>query len=270
MEEDYKKVSMVDQIAIAVTSPKNYKTLTDLKVGKTVAFVILMTFILTFIQTGIGMVCFLLKIGGFENLFMNKIPNFVYENGRLDMDTEMEFSVDNVTIFVNTDYDKIAIDEMETDGVYITIGKTRMVIGAVSAGYTYEQGEFILSKLFPDHLDNEVLCSFIPAFYTMLIFMYIGGMIGNAVKWLFLALVFSIMGRALAMNLRTGLYYGEVFRICIYGLALGLLLSAVNAALEYFIASSIMFIVLIIISFLFINRAIMSHVSFHDGPPRNM
>lgn len=270
MEEEYEKVTMADQIAIAVTSPKSYRALTGLKVGKTIAFMILITFILTFIQTGIGIICFLLKIGGFENLFLNKVPNFEYKNGILTMDTEMELSVDGVTVFVNTDYDKISIDEMEGDGIYITFGKKTMVIGAISGGYDFEQGEFILSKLFLTDFNNEKLCSYIPVIYGTLIFLYIGGMIGNAIKWLFFALIFSIMGRALANNIGTALYYGDVLRICIYGLTLGLLLSAVNTALVYFIPSTFMFLILLVISSSFINRGIMSHVQFHDGPPGSM
>lgn len=270
MEVEYEKVSMVDQIAIAVTSPKSYKALTGLKVGKTVAFVILLTFMLTFIQTGIGIVCFLLKIGGFENLFMNKIPDFVYEDGTLTMDTEMEFAVGNVTVFVNTDYDKIAIEEMENDGVYITLGKTRMVMGAISAGYTYEQGEFLLSKMLPENLNNETLCSFIPAIYFTMALMYIGGMLGNAIKWLFFALIFSVMARALASNFQTGLDYKDVFRICIYGQTLGLLLSAANASLGYFLPSTFMFFIMLIISFVFINRGILSHIKFPGAPPGSM
>lgn len=268
--EEYEKVSMVDQIAIAVTSPKSYKALTGLKVGKTVAFVILLTFILTFIQIGIGIVCFLLKIGGFENLFMNKVPDFVYEDGTLIMDTEMELSVGSVTVFVNTDYDKISIEEMDGDGVYITLGRKRMVIGAVSAGYSYEQGEFLLSKLLPENLNNEVLCTYIPALYLTLAFMYIGGMVGSAIKWLLFALIFSILGRAVASNFRTGLYYGDVFRVCIYGLTLGLLLSAANDALGYFLPPTFMFFITLIISFVFINRGILSHVKFPDEPPGSL
>jgi len=44
MDEEYSKVTMVDQLAIAVSSPKNYKHLTKLKASKTVGFMILLLF----------------------------------------------------------------------------------------------------------------------------------------------------------------------------------------------------------------------------------
>lgn len=268
--EEYGKVSMTDQIAIAVASPKNYKELTHLKPGKTVAFVILLTFILTFIQTGIGVLCFLFKIGGFENLFMNKIPDFVYENGSLTMDNEMELVIGTVDIYVNTEQDVIHMEEMENDGIYITIGKKSVIFGAVNGSYVYEQDEYPLSMLFPSHLDNKELCTYIPGIYFAIIISYIGSMIGTAAKWLFFALIFSIMGRAAAANLQTGLYYGDVYRICIYGQSLGLLLSAVNMAVGYFVPATLMFLIMIILSFVFINRGIISHVNFSEHPPGSM
>lgn len=76
MDEEYSKVTLVDQLAIAVSSPKNYKHLTKLKESKTVAFVILLTFILTFIQFGIGVLTFLLHVGGLKNLILNDVPQF--------------------------------------------------------------------------------------------------------------------------------------------------------------------------------------------------
>lgn len=270
MDETYKKVTMVDQIAISVSSPKNYKELTKLKVGKTVQFTFLMVFVLAFMQIGISIICFLLQIGGFKNLIMNKIPAFSYEQGSLEMENEMCLAVGDVIIYANPDYDKIQLTDLEDDGVYIAFGKENVVMGMLNGGNSYLYGNYQLSDIFPVAFDNEKLCSLIPIFYVYIILFYISGMIGITIRWLFMAFVFSLIGRVIANNFNTRLEYGNVFRICIYGQTLAMLLSAANVALDYFISSTFMFIISLIISFVFINKGIVGHIKSPGTPPNRM
>ena len=95
MDEEYSKVTMVDQLAIAVSSPKNYKHLTKLKASKTAGFMILIAFILTFIEFGIGVITFIMHVGGLNNLITNKVPQFVIEDGKLTAESEMSLDIGN-------------------------------------------------------------------------------------------------------------------------------------------------------------------------------
>lgn len=266
MDEEYSKVTLVDQLAIAVSSPKNYKHLTKLKESKTVAFVILLTFILTFIQFGVGVLTFLLHVGGLKNLILNDVPQFQMENGRLEAEAEMSLDIGATTIYMNTDYDEISLSDLETNGVYIAFGKENVVMGMVNGTETYEYSNIKLDTLFYDGFNNEQLASSVPAFYIALGIIYIIMMLGDGVELVFLALVFSIVGRALARGLHTGLSYGNVLRVCIYGQTLSLLLTAANTCIGYLIPSSLMFIITLFLSFGMINRGIASHVGTSVPP----
>ena len=252
MDEEYSKVTMVDQLAIAVSSPKNYKHLTKLKASKTVGFMILIAFILTFIEFGIGVITFIMHVGGLNNLITNKVPQFVIEDGKLTAESEMSLDIGNATIYMNTDYDRITLDDIKTNGVYIAFGKENVVMGMINGGQTYEYSTMDLDKLFYDGFNNEQLAM----------------MFGSVIRMIFLALVFSIVARTLAKGLHTGLSYGNVFRVCLYGLTLPMLLTSVNTCLDFLIPSSIMFVITLILAFSMINRGIASHVGT-TAPPED-
>lgn len=268
MDEEYSKVTMVDQLAIAVSSPKNYKHLTKLKASKTVGFMILIAFILTFIEFGIGVITFIMHVGGLNNLITNKVPQFVIEDGKLTAESEMSLDIGNATIYMNTDYDRITLDDIKTNGVYIAFGKENVVMGMINGGQTYEYSTMNLDKLFYDGFNNDQLASAVPAFYVAIVIMYIAIMFGSVIKMIFLALVFSIVARTLAKGLHTGLSYGNVFRVCLYGLTLPMLLTSVNTCLDFLIPSSIMFVITLILAFSMINRGIASHVGT-TAPPED-
>lgn len=267
MDDEYSKVNMVDQLSIAVSSPKNYKHLTKLKTSKTVWFVVLLTFILVFIEYGISLIAFLMHVGGLDNLINNKITEFVYENGKLTAENEMALDINNATVYINTDYDEISMSDIDIDGVYVAFGAKNMVMGIVSGTQTYEYAEMDLADILPDGFDNDMLSSMIPFFYVSFIFVYLFSMVGDAVKIIIYALIFSIIGRVIANNANSGLSYGNILRVCIYGQTLSMLLTAINTCLGYFISSSLMFIIGIIISFVYINRAIGGHARNIDAPP---
>ena len=169
---------------------------------------------------------------------------------------------------MNTDYDRITLDDIKTNGVYIAFGKENVVMGMINGGQTYEYSTMDLDKLFYDGFNNDQLASAVPAFYVAIVIMYIAIMFGSVIKMIFLALVFSIVARTLAKGLHTGLSYGNVFRVCLYGLTLPMLLTSVNTCLDFLIPSSIMFVITLILAFSMINRGIASHVGT-TAPPED-
>lgn len=269
MEEDYKKVTMVDQIAIAVSSPKNYKQLTGLKLGKLVAFMFVITFLLVFIEFGINAITFVAKTGGFRNLALNRIPAFTYSGGKLEMDGNMELAIGEMIIYVDTEKDKLSLDDIEEDGAYIAMGKENIVMGIISSGQNYEYMNSDLSLFFPVSFDNNKLAELAPSFYLYLVIAYIINMVGKVIKILLYALIFSLMGRVVANNFHTGLNYGRVFKICIYALTLPMLLAAVNLATGYLIPETFLMMINVFLTFMFINRGILSHVDM-TRPPQDL
>ncbi len=273
MSDEYSKVNMIDQIAISVSSPKNYKHLTKLKVSKTVAFMILISFILVFMELGISFITFLVHVGGLDNLINNKMTPFVYENGELSAENEMALDIGDMIIYINTDYDEISLEDLDIDGVYIAFGGKNMVMGVVSGTYVYEYmtmelSEFAEMGMLTEGFDNEELAATIPAFYTSMVLVYIFSMIGKIIETLIYALIFSIIARMLAKNLNTGLSYGNVLRVCIYGQTLCQLLTSANNCAGL-ISGSIMYIIYFIVSYVFISRGITSHANNPGEKPED-
>ena len=92
-QEENKKVTLLDQLSIAVSSPKNYKQLVKLKTGRLVWFVVIISFLLAFIEFGIDAIFWVGKVGGLRNLITNKIPAFTYHDNKLDMEHDMQLEI---------------------------------------------------------------------------------------------------------------------------------------------------------------------------------
>ena len=137
-QEENKKVTLLDQLSIAVSSPKNYKQLVKLKTGRLVWFVVIISFLLAFIEFGIDAIFWVGKVGGLRNLITNKIPAFTYHDNKLDMEHDMQLEIGNATLYINTENASVNLDSMETDGVYIAIGSENIVMGMVSDGKGYD------------------------------------------------------------------------------------------------------------------------------------
>lgn len=271
MNDEYSKVNMIDQIAISVSSPKNYVHLTKLKTGKTVAFMILIAFIMVFMEVGISFITFLVHVGGLDNLVNNKITPFVYEDGALSAENEMALDIGNTIIYINTDYEDVSLADMDTDGIYLAFGSKSMIMGIVSGTTVYEYmtmeyTDFVDLGVISDGFDNAALASMIPIFYISMALVYIFSMAGDIIEALIYALIFSIVARMMAKNLNTGLSYGNVLRVCIYGQTLGMLLTAANSCAGL-VSSTIMYIIYFIISYMFITRGIGAHARNPEAPP---
>ncbi len=266
-QEEYKKVTLIDQLSIAVSSPKNYKHLTKLKTSRLVWFVVILSFLLAFIEFGIDAIFWVSKVGGFRNLAEKVIPAFTYEDGRLSIERDIQIAVGNGNLYINTDSADVNLDDMETDGSYVVIGSENVTIGIVTGGKGYEYMVTPIKYfLLPDGFNNNSLASCAPLFYMYIIIMFIFVMIGCAGRQLLLALLFSIVGNTFAKNLNARLSYGKVFTICVYAQTLAMFIMSVNNAVDYMIPSFFMWMVAMIISMVFMNRAIMAHVS-GDIPP---
>lgn len=260
---------MVDQIAIAVSSPKNYKHLTKLKTGRIIGFLVIISFLLTFIEFGINAIVFVAKVGGFENLALNKIPAFTYEDGKLNMADDMQLAVGDAIIYVDTTKDRISLSDIKEDGMYIAMGKENLVLGIISNGKPTEYMSYGLSLLFPFGFNNEALAGYAPLFYIYIIMMYIITMIAKTAKIMIFALFLSLLGRMVSNAVHMSISYGKILAICIYAVTLPMMLASVNVTLGYIISPSILIVINSFIAFTFINRGLMSHMD-KSVPPNGV
>jgi membrane-associated HD superfamily phosphohydrolase len=113
----------------------------------------------------------------------------------------------------------------------------------------------------PDGFNNSKLAVLTPVFYMYMVIMFIAVMVASAGRQLLLALIFSIAGNRLARILNTGLSYGKVFTICVYAQTLAVFIMSVNTALGYLLSSFVVWIIALVVSMVFMNKAIGSYVS---------
>lgn len=266
-EEEYDKVTLLDQISIAATSPKNYKHLVKLKGGRLVLFLVVMSFLFAFMEFGINAIFWTLNVGGFGNLATELIPEFTYEDGKLAMEEDFHLEVGNSTIYVNTEKSTVDAGELEADGTYVTIGSEKLAMGMVSGGQSYTYMTVPLKYLIPmDGFCNSDLAALSPLFYVYMVFMFVCVMVGKASKQLVIALVFSIVGNAFANTLHTGLSYGKVLVICIYAQTVAMFFMSLNVALDYIVPDLLVWIVTMIVSMRYMNNALIGYVN-GDFPP---
>ena len=268
-QEEYKKVTLIDQIAIAVSSPKNYRHLTGLGTGRRVLFVVVMSFILAIMEFGIDAIFWVSKVGGFRNLAKQEIPAFTYQDGKLYIERDIQISVGSGILYINTDAAEVELDGLDTDGSYVAIGSEYVTVGIVSGGTGYEYMKTPIKYfMLPDGFNNDGLAACAPLFYMYIGIMFALVMIGCAGRQLLLALLFSIVGNTVAKNLNTGLSYGKVYVICVYAQTLAMLIMSVNTAVDYMVSSFFVWMITMFISMMFMNKAIMAHVSGYI-PPRD-
>ena len=257
------KFTIIDQIAVAVSSPSNYKKLTELRLRRTILYFIILIFLLAFMRMGISTLVYICNIGGFKNLILNTVPEFSVEDGKLYMADKMELDIgEGVVMYVDTDLEEITLDDLEdSTDIYIAMGQTNVMIGIKSGIYEQEYLNVAISDMFYDGLNNETLSQMVPVFYISIAIAFICTMIGQLISILFLALIIFIVGRAVAKRLENKLPYGKVYLVCMYSLSLPMLLMRANEAAGYFLPSSGAYLIGICIAVVFTGRGVMSHGS---------
>ncbi len=266
-QEKVEKLSIIDHLTIAIASPKFYKDITKQPVKKTVGFVFLLTFILAFMEVGIGVATYLISVGGMTTLFKSTFPTFTITDSVMTAKYETTVDIYGIDFYFNTDIEEISLEDLENDGYYIAFGATNLAIGIVYNDETYDYGNYKYSQLGITSMSNDTLVSMIPGFYIGIVLVYIFRMIGKAINIIFLALIFTIIGSALAKNLKTGLSYGNVLRVCMYGLTTYEILNSANNCAGYIISPTILFGIGIIISFFYVGRGITSHSKIAENGP---
>lgn len=267
-EDDYEKVTLLDQISIAVSSPKNYKHLMKLKTSRLVLFMAVVSFLFVFMEFGIEVIFWTANVGGFRSFATETLPEFSYEDGKLSMDGDCEIDVGNATVYINTESSKVDWSELTSDGTYITIGSEYMVMGMLSGGQAYTYMSTPIRYMMVNGFDNSRLASLAPLYYMYMAFVYLLEMLMKVGEQLVLALIFSIVGNGFAKNLSMNMSYGKVYTVCIYAQTLSMFIMSLNNALDYLLPSTLVWIAAMFISMIFMNRAIFG--STGDIPPGSM
>lgn len=241
------------QYFIACFQPGKYKQLLDKKTGSRVGYVILLMILLLVIDTIIPFGAWTASVGGFRNLFLNRIPAFVLEDGTFQMESPISFDIGGaIRVEMNSDVEKYTEDDFdEKYPEEILISRTNILIRAGNQG-----SEIHLSSVGDFYLDNQGLTAAIPAVCLLLLFYFIVTFLSKAVQYLMAGLIYGLIcrvgvrspeGRTLTIK--------ESFWIAVYAQTLFAIISSVNASLGYIVDSFWVSVISIMIIMSYIFKA---------------
>lgn len=237
------KIGFWQQIAYAITKAGKYIDMVQLRTGKSVKYVLLLMLLVSIMVYAVPTAATIAAFGGFQNLFLNKIPSFRMEAGELKSEEPFDIDISGIHFYVDTDADMIPNNVFEDNSVYIAIGSKTARVVFTEADFVSEFNRFRLSDVFPEGFDNKGLAQLSPYLYLSLVLNFVMVIIQYLVKYSFLALIYMIL--AWAINKTTGLMLTkkQVFMLCMYAQTLGILLVNINAAFGYILPPLLMSII---------------------------
>lgn len=222
-----------EQIVYAMFKPSKYKELVNLKAGRSVLFIIVLTIVLGIVTFVIPMGALITGFGGFEKLFSQRIGALEYSNNSLSIEEPFEMSFDYNNVLIDTSEESISDEKMDRNGMYIAVGSKNIRLAFVNGSQVMDYASLGLDAILSEGFNNSTLCRYIPAIYGYLFITFLFTCAGFFIKYGFIALVFTIWINSVNKHLQLGLSYGQVFMICFYGQTLGIILSNFNAALGW-------------------------------------
>ena len=187
-------------------------------------------------------------MGGFENLFLERIPGFTLEKGEFHSESPIDFTIGGVVrVKADSSVEQFKESDFQSDYVQeLLVGKKNILIKMPSGKQVISLSQFKNWRL-----NNQGLVEMLPALYMFLAFYLVVLLITKAVQYLLVALAFALIcrrsdGKMVSM--------AESFYIAVYARTLAAIIGSVNAALGYRIDSMILMIVTVFITMGFIMR----------------
>lgn len=241
------------QYFIACFQPRKYKSLLERRTRSHVGYVILLMIFLLIIDTVIPFGAWMASVGGFQNLFLNRLPAFTLEDGTFDIASPVSFDIGGV-IHVEMDSTVESFTQSDFQEKYqeeILISKTNACIRLGNRG-----SEIKWSSLKNVTLNNQGLTAMIPVLVLLLFIYFLSAFLTKILQYLIIALGFGLICRA-GVKSPEGKFVSikESFLIALYAKTLFAIISSVNICLGYLISSFWVTMISIIIIMSYIYKA---------------
>lgn len=238
---------------IACFQPSKYKLLLEKKTGSHVIYMILLLVFLLIVDTLIPFGAWVTSVGGFRNLFLNRLPAFTLEDGTFDIESPISFEIgQSIRVEMNSDVEKYTQKDFKEEyQEEILVSRTNLLIRAGNKG-----SELTLSSLGNMYLDNQVLTAAIPALGVMLVFYFLIMLLSKALQYIVVSLVYGLICRV-GVRSPEGktLSIKDSFWIAVYAKTLFAIIASVNSSLGYPISSFWVSIISIVIVMSYMFKA---------------
>lgn len=253
MNRDDTRIGIIDQFLYAVSNSKAYSKLVKQTMGRVLTFAMVVAFVMSIITYVLPTMAFHISVGGLENLFVNKLPQFELKQGVMKIEQPIRIQSDGVSIQIDDTKEKVLLSDLKQETpIEILVGKKNMVVQDLGRVFVIP-----LERLGGFVLNNQSATEFIPFIYIAegitLIFM----MIGQFCWYLLGAFGFAFFGLSLVyLHRKRNFTLSKLFKIAIYGKVLSTLLGGVNEALHSIIPFEYWYSISMFITFIYISRAI--------------
>lgn len=228
-----REVGLLEQLEIACIRPKKYNELLQNKKSKRWRYILVLAFLLVFIEAIIPMVAWDVSVGGLKNFVEKGLPAFEITSKGLNMEDEIEIKVPGVAKVI-VDPNRDAFTKEDIKGNYssqVLISKNN----ALFINMNLSQ-EVSFASLKEGVIDNSTLVSMIPmarvsfALYLVLL------VVTKIVVYLWWTLVFAFICRSVVKTDKGKMVtMSQAFEITFYARTLSEVISSVNVCLGGFV-----------------------------------
>lgn len=234
MDQD-KQTGFFRQYYIACFQPRNYKTLLEKKTGHHVMYVFLLMVFLFLIDTIIPFGAWTASVGGFKNLFLNRLPEFTMENGTLHTEEPIDFTIGGIIrVQVDSSVEKFKESDFKVDyQEEILMSKTNLLMRVGK-----NVSEVSLNQLGGITVNNQTLVNAMPAIGAAMFMYFLFSLLSKTIQYLLMALAFGLICRA-GVQSPEGKFVTikQSFLIAIYAKTLFAIINSVNICLGYVLSS---------------------------------
>ena len=238
---------------IACFQPGKYKLLLEKKTGSHVVYFLLLLAFLLVVDTLIPFGAWTASVGGFRNLFLNRLPAFTLQDGTFESESPVSLEISGVLrVELNAEVEKYTEEDFNEEyQEEILVSRTNLLIRAGG-----QASELPLSALGDFYLDNQMLTAAIPALMIMLFFYFVITFLSKAVHYVVTSLIYGLIcrvgvrspeGRTLTIK--------ESLLIAMYAQTLFSVIGSVNASLGYPVSSFWVSVISIMIIMSYIFKA---------------
>ncbi len=260
-QNEQERMSMADRFITAMFTPREYGKLLRLRSGSVIGFLVLVSFLISFIQYAIPTLGAVAGMGGIRNIVENQIPQFSLKNGEFTLDEKIEKQDNSVGVYVlvDTSKKKFTKEDIPANVVEaILVSKSNILLYNEVTGV----GKLVQEEKFSDYknltISNTTLADASTMFYIMMVVVYVFVYLFVLVKYLFTAVFYAVVMYLLSKTMMLDLTFGKVYKIALFAQAFGSIVMAVT----YCIGSAILVLTgsafNMLVTVILMNKAIMT------------
>lgn len=260
-QNEQERMSMADRFITAMFTPREYGKLLRLRSGSVIGFLVLVSFLISFIQYAIPTLGAVAGMGGIRNIVENQIPQFSLKNGEFILDEKIEKQDNSVGVYVlvDTSKKKFTKEDIPANVVEaILVSKSNILLYNEVTGV----GKLVQEEKFSDYknltISNTTLADASAMFYIMMVVVYVFVYLFVLVKYLFTAVFYAVVMYLLSKTMMLDLTFGKVYKIALFAQAFGSIVMAVT----YCIGSAILVLTgsafNMLVTVILMNKAIMT------------